>query len=847
MAWHLIRASLRRQKALYLVWLLSLSAAVAGLVVVDVFRGSLGETLRTQGRDMLTADVALSMRQKLPASVREGLAAALPPGSRFAEMTEMFGMVTDPESRESRLAALRAVSDDFPLVGALVIERDGTRARTARELAPGAVWVARDLLTLLGTRVGARLALGGRELTIAGVIAKDPSQTFRFGNVAPRVYLRRADLDATGLIQFGSTFSETLLAALPGPAPAGLKRDLEARFTDPGLSVSVPADLEQGALQVLRRLMDFLGLTGLVTLSLGWIGVYYLGRRWLTLEALSAGLLKCLGLSSAEVRRLLLAKLMIVVSLGVLLGGAGAWVAARGLFPFVRDSLPDEFTLVWSWGNTLLLLAIGPLAGWLLLYQPVARTAGEKPLALVQERGESAPDWRGVTVLIAAVSLLFVALTFLQARSWRVTGSFLGALGVSLVLIGALSLGVLSGVRRLNAALDRHWVTHLLRALWTRRLATSALLIGVSALAGLLSQLLPHLEKTLVGELARPSVAEGRLERPALFMVDIQDEQRAPLEEFLRREGLRPSYASPFIRARILAVNGRPFERGQVGRWSTREEETEARFRNRGVNLSYRREISPSERVVAGKAWERLSVDPPEISVEESYAERLGLRLGDRVRFDIQGVELEARIASLRAVEWDSFLPNFFIQFPDGVLNDAPKTWIMTVAPDPRRAPVELQSLIAREFPNVTSINVKETLDGVAELVRKLSGGLRTASRLALGLGVLVFLLILAFQLMSARRDAHQLRVLGLTSREIWWFQVLCYGGLCFLGTLIGAGLAVGVAWGLMRFAFDARVEFDWRGMLAVGAATLGAGLAGVAILGLREVRRASGWSHSEI
>lgn len=827
----LIFASLRRQRALYILWVLSLAASVSGLLIVDVFRHSLTYTLQEQGRDMLTADAALSTRRLLSEPESRTFRSNLPADARFARLTEMFAMVS--AGTESRLGLVRFISDEFPLLGELKVD---DRAVHGKDLGEGA-WVANDLLALLDVKVGDPIKLGNAEVRIAGIVKSDSSQTFRFGNMAPRIYVHRDRLIATGLVQYGSTLTDSIYAALPVPPASGLKAELEKKFSDAAIQITVPADLEQGSLRLLSQLLDYLGLTGLITLTLGWIGVYYLGRRWLTLETLSSGALKCLGMSSVELRRLLLIKLMIILAAGVLLGGVGAWFAAHALLPLVRDSLPAEFTLVWSWKNTLMLLVIGPLAGWLLLYQAVTQVAFAKPLELFQERSEQrALNPRALLLLIALVAGLFLSLTLMQARSWRVTGAFIGGLSGSVILIVALAYGFLRAVRAYRGS-ALSWRAQLITALWTRRLPSSLLLITVSALAGLLSQLLPHLEKTLVGELKSP---EG-VERPSIFMVDIQDEQVDPLKKYLTENNLEISKEAPFIRARILTVNGAEFERGQTGTFSTREEENEARFRNRGVNLSYRKDLSESEKVIAGKDWKDLKSDPAEIAVEERYAQRLGLNLKDILKFDVQGIEIEAQIASIRKIDWNTFEPNFFIQFPDGVLNEAPKTWLMAVKKREGVKPTQMQTLVTKKFPNITSINIEEVVDNVGVLVTKLGGGLRMSSRLSLALGVFVFLMILLFQLVSGRRDWRQLLVLGLTSREVWTLQVLSYGLLCLLGTALGALLSFAVAWGLFHFAFESRAEFDLPGMAQVWLITWGTTIVGLSWLGWRELRRIRG------
>lgn len=827
----LITTSLKRQRGLYILWILSLAAAVSGLLIVDVYRHSLTGTLKLQGRNILTADATLSARRMITEEEERTLQQGLPTDSSFARMTEMFAMVSG--NSESRLALLRFVSDDYPLLGELTLHpEEPAKGKTLNE--KPTAWAAGDLLALLDLKVGDTVRVGNLDFVIQKEIKKDSSQTFRFGNMAPRVYVHRRYLEQTGLVQYGSTMSDTLFAASESPI-SNIKETLEEKFKDATLRVTVPADLEQGSLRVLSRLLDYLGLTGLITLSLGWIGVYYLGRRWLAMESKSSAVLKCIGVSARQLQTMLFTKLTLILSSGVLIGGALAWSAAHGLMPFVKESLPAEFILMWSWQNTALLLIVGPMAGLLLLSQSISRLAHEKPLTLFQENTQAGPsNIKGVVVLLSLVATLFMALTFMQARSWKVTGTFIGALSASVLLIAVFGYGFLKTIERRRKP-TWSWSTQLFTALWTRRAGTSLLLITVSALAGLLSQLLPHLEKTLVGELKSP---QG-VERPSLFMVDIQDEQLEPLKTFLQEKGLQYLQYSPFIRARILAVNDSDFERGKVGALATREEEVDARFRNRGVNLSYRKDLSASESIISGKNWKDLSTEPPEVAVEESYAKRLGLKLNDVLRFDVQGVELEATIASLRKINWESFTPNFFVQFPDGVLNEAPKTWVMALKTHPTLTPPQVQTMITKQFPNVTSINVVEALDNVSEMVGKLSSGLKMASRLSLALGVFVFLMILLFQLISARRDWRQLLVLGLTARQVWTLQVLSYGLLCLLGTFIGGLLSLGVAWGLFHFAFDSRTDFDFPGMLQVWLITWGAALGGLAWLGWREVNRA--------
>ena len=807
----LIWPSLRHQKGLYLLWLLSLAIAVSGLVITDVYRQSLTQTLTLQGRKILTADIALTARRRLTDEEQKIFKDQLRQASAFAQMNELFAMVS--HGSDSRLAMIRFIDNEFPLVGDLHIDSGGSiQNRKGLELQGRRLaWAAADLLTLMNLKVGDRVQIGRVEFTIAGVVKKDSSQTFRMGNMAPRIYVHLENLKPTQLVQFGSTFSETHYARFDSDPSIEYKQALERQFPETGINVLLPKDLEQGSFRLLSGIMDYLGLIGLVTLSLGWIGVYFLGRRWLTLEVLAVGILKALGLTPSEMRLLLVSKLFAILTLGSLAGGILSWLAAVFIFPWLKNSLPGDFSLLWTWQNSLLLVAVGPLCGLLLLLPPLNELVNENPLSLLQGTLQRRLKARTLLFLVLLVFATFLGLTWFQAKSWVVTRAFLGSVALSIGVAAGLSSVLIYWLRTARKRF-KSWPLILASAIWVRRWNTTLLLISVSTLASLLAQLVPHIERTLVGELKTPQ----QMERPSLFLFDIQDEQLEPLQDFLKTKNIDVSEVSPFIRARILSVNDKNFERGELTDWSTREEEVETRFRNRGVNLSYRSVLTPSEKIVAGKNWADHTASPSEISVEERYAQRLGLAIGDRIRFDVQSVEVEAIVQSLREVDWNSFQPNFFIQFPAGVLNDAPKTWIMTLKRNSTLNAPQIQVLVTQKFPNVTSINVEETIDNVTDLITKLSAGLKIASRLTLALGIFVFLMVLLFQLASLRPDWVQLRLQGLRNQQIWLLQVITYGTMGALGALVGAVLAAAVAWGIAQFAFNSRVHFDWVGSMGV-------------------------------
>jgi len=252
---------------------------------------------------------------------------------------------------------------------------------------------------------------------------------------------------------------------------------------------------------------------------------------------------------------------------------------------------------------------------------------------------------------------------------------------------------------------------------------------------------------------------------PSLFLFDIQEEQLPQVRNWARSEGTELRFITPLIRGRILRVNGQAFEK--LGReQSTREEEREARFRNRGINLTIRSELTPSESLHNGTPFSELpapaSADEPEsISVERRYAERLGLRLGDLLDFEIQGVPISGRIVNLRRVRWTSFQPNFFITFRPGALDDAPKTYLASLPRADENRRERWQSSLFSRFSNISSIDVTRLMETLLQGFSQISAALRLMALLAGMAGMAAVFSVLRLRAGERRAELQLLKLLG--------------------------------------------------------------------------------------
>ena len=323
--------------------------------------------------------------------------------------------------------------------------------------------------------------------------------------------------------------------------------------------------------------------------------------------------------------------------------------------------------------------------------------------------------------------------------------------------------------------------------------------------------ILPQIESSLQQEFKVDSGSKI----PSLFMFDIQDDQIGKLEEYIHGHDLNLISKSPMVRARILKVNDKDYERdiGKEG-FKTREEEQDARFRNRGINLSFREKLSDSEFIVSGKEFSGVYKSDleklPELSVEKRYAERMGLNLGDKVLFDIQGVEMIGEIVNFRKVRWTSFQPNFFILFQPGVLEEAPKTWLAALPSMEMTARSSIQSDIVKLFPNVSIIDVVRTVENALEVAKKMSWSLELMAVLALVTGYIVLYSIIRTQIRMRRWELNMLKVLGAHRKDIYRFIMSEVFYLAFAASFLGAGFSVFASIILNTFLFETDFVLNW-------------------------------------
>jgi putative ABC transport system permease protein len=800
MAWR----EVRHNKVFSLLFIINVAVGLLGLITIENFKVSFQEVLGQRAKNLLGADIALSSRFPISSEKKAVLYKYIGKDATVTtEVMTMFSMArSESKNRLVYLHTLSKSSQDnelYPYYGHIELDKKSKFPLERKELPEkNKVWVYPEVIAQLDSRV---FKIGTETFEVEAVVTDDSQQTFEMGSVAPKVFISKEDAIRAGLIKKGSTIRYYMLVKTPTAITEKLVADLVDEIDDTAIRVRTPEKSSQQVGRVLAYLSDFLGLVSLVALFLASVGLFYLYRSHLGSKRLTFAIYSSIGLAREEIFGLYLRHVWILGVLGSLVGvGLGAVVIPllNGLLGHV---LPFDLPGLISPRALFIGLMVGLLGVVLLSYPLILNACRQKPASLFQEVAElDAKGQSGLYWHYGPYLLFFSAMTFYAAQSFKVGGTFLllffgvallsFPLGLFLLKLGErLSKKVGLGLKLSLRYLNRYWV--------------STISIFLSLLLGsMLLNLIPLLQQSIQAEITLGK--ESSL--PSLFLFDIQDEQVSELDSFFKEEQQVDLLAlSPFIRSRIKKINDEEVK-VETEEGLTREQQREQRFRNRGTNLSYRDVLSESETIVEGEAFPGAYQEEqglPLISIEQRYAQRMGIDMGDVVSFDILGVPVEGKIHNIRKVRWTSFLPNFFIQFQSGVLDNAPKTWLAAVPQLDSETKERLQSLLYERFPNVSAVDISRVVKKILDVMTQMGWALKAMSALCLVVGFFVLYSLANHQMEGRKRDVVLLKVIGMDLPQLQGMVIREFVSIGFLAALLGALFGVAVSYVVTVLFFD--------------------------------------------
>ncbi len=824
---------------------LCVAAGVAALVAVQSFGDLLDRSVRSAARRLLAADLEVSARRPLTAAERATLARVVGPGAATTDVVELVTMATTPAPvrgarprppgaptgtpPRTRLVELRAIGAGYPFYGTLVTEPLGAAGRIA---AGPAVVVHPELLDQLGLRPGDALTLGRARFELAGVIRDEPDRSVAAFSAGPRVVIGLGQLAATALVEPGSRVTYRTLVRLPAGAAAApaIARALADALPDPALRVASFEDAQPQLRRFFTGLTDYLGLLALATVVLAGVGIgsqiaVHVGRQ---LDAVAV--LRCLGATGREIVAVFALQAALLGLAGGVAGALLGTLAQGALSRLLTGLLPVEIPFGVSPRAVARGVGLGVTMAVLFAWLPLLRL-GRIPALRVLRRGLEAPerrlDARRVGAAALLVAALFAAAT-LETGSLKVSAVFVGGLGGAVALLWGVAAGAVAWLRTWRGRLGfagRHGIASLRRPGNQTAAAVVALGSGVALLVTL----------ALVKGAFEGEVAAARNARlPSLFLVDIQPDQAPEVERLLAEAGAE-TYGAPLVPARLRAINGQPVASRPAARYAGDRGNEADWTRTREYRLSYAAALPDGNEIVAGRWWDAPAAASTLLapaSLEAEFAKRLGVGLGDRLDFDVQGVRLAAEVASLRRVRWATMTPNFFVLLPPGWLEAAPQQRIAAVRLPAGADRGALQGRLVAAFPNVTIIDLSRIVAKVVVILERIGFAIHFMALFCLAAGAVVLAGAIAGTAQARAREVSLLKVLGADRRRVAGVLLVEFAALGGLAGLAGALSAAGLAWAILAVVLE--LPWPWRlgpwpfvaGVVAALVATAAGGVA---------------------
>lgn len=758
LAWHQSIAATRLP--IWRALLLALTVAIAIATALAVLGERLERSLGRQTADLLGADMILHSSRPINNELE---ARARTQGLRTTQALQFPTMIEAGE--QLQLVSLRAVQSPYPLRGAIV-----TQPQKAGVPQPGNLWVEPAVLERMNLQPGDQMQLGYAAFTISAVIQSSPDRGIGFSSLSPQVIINRQDLENTGLLGPGARVSYRQLFAGDDAALSQMETELRAQLATGERITTLNAEqnFSGGALNNAAR---YLRLGALLTLLISALTIALSLRRYTLGSQNRAAVLLSLGMTAGHLQTLFLLQLLFGWIFCALLGTGIALGLEQLTLSLLSGLLPQPVPAA-----PIALYGLGALLGLMILL-----TLGLPPLIAMSKisvmqlfRRYSPPDTLsgrllqllaiGLLVLLLMLYLDDLLLTLILIASLLVTAWLLGRVGAYLLRRSAYWLAA------------KHTLVRLLRLRLQQQQRWHRLQIPVISLLLALMAISLWARSDLMNRWQ----SQLPTSTPNHFVINIQQHEHQAVANLLKDNGLQ-SALYPMVRGRITGLNGQSLDEALT------PEQRKHNSLNRELNLTWGSAIPAHNRLVSGQ-WRNGENGENIISVEQKFALELDLDIGDRLRFSIGSHVLEGTIGSIRAVQWESFQPNFYVIFTPGALEQMPVSYITSFYASGEQRKVSRD--LIRQFPTLTLIDIEQMLNQARDLIGRLSDTSGLIMALTLFAGLILVFTTLSQELEQRRYENALLHTLGATPKQCSQLDLLEFG---LLGMICG-GLAAALA-----------------------------------------------------
>jgi len=741
-------------------------------------------------------------------------------------------MARTADGDKANLVELKAIDVFYPLYGDFVYrDIDGNLRRESQNLSTDLLptydpktdqehddwgaFIEPELTELIGVGLGDDIIIGKQRFTIKGIIEKEPDRLSgqRF-SYAPRVMISRNAFDLTGLNKAGSQIQYYHKVMLFGEARFEKLPEIQQQINDAFPDATWRGRNYFNASPTIERFIDkltlFLSLVGLTALLVGGVGIGNAVRSYLEAKYTNIATFKCLGASRKLVFKIYFLQVMLIGMVGTIIGCLIGALVPFAIAPFLAEKLSLNESVVSIYPADLMLAALfGMLTVACFSLYPIGRACEVRAADLFRSAVTIEKKWPALNIIIGIfITIQALALLVIVSASDQLlaTGFVIGTLVTVIVFLGVAALIKLAvrPLRHTPSPSLRFAISNLYRpGNITNNLVLSlglglTIFVAIGLVEYNFSQKLQESTNT---------------DMPSFFFLDIQPDQAEPLRDILENTPTaRNIRMLPMLQGQITHVNDIPAEdayQDTGDRWVL----------SRDRRMTYTSEIPPTSEILEGEWWPEDYNGPPVVSIATEVANAFDIGVGAELTLNIMGRDINATVANVRDIDWGSFAMNFAITFAPGTLESAPATYVTTVAMD-KSAEMKAQTDIAKAFPNITTIRVRDALNLANSILEAIAQAVRYSAAVTLLAGVLVLAGAIAAGQKRRIYDAVVFKVLGIDRKQMMRVFLAEYFMLGLITALVACGIGTLCAWSIQTYV----MEMGWRfSFMAVFSVAFGA------------------------
>ena len=798
----------RRNRGRLLLFISSIVLGIAALVAINSFSENLQKDIEKEAKTLLGADLKIESNRPANEEIQNLIDSI---GGEQSKTIDFVSMVYFPKNGGTRLAQIKALEGNFPFYGKFKTAPE--QAYRTFKTGQKAV-VDKALLLQFEIQPGDSIKIGQLTFLIEGELQSVPGRSGIASSVAPVIYIPMEYLEATQLIQPGSRIEHQYFFKLDESINVvELEEKIDPRLGALSFRSTTVEGRKKSIGEAFSRMATFLNLVGFIALLLGCIGVASAVHIYVRDKLTTVAVLRCLGTSGRQAFLIYLIQIALIGLIGAIVGallGTGLQLA----LPLVlKDFLPvQNVSTDISWaaiGSGILTGLSIALLFALLPLLAIRRTSPLRTLRASYESNEGQTDPLRWIVYI----LIFI---FVLGFTWLQTGGGITVIAFPLAVVFAFLL--LAGLAKLLMFLVKKFFPTGWSYIWRQSIAnlyrpnnqTLILVVSIGLGSALISTLF-FVQGLLLGQVE----FSARDNQPNMILFDIQPSQQAGVADLASANNLPLLQQVPLVTMRMETIDG--MNKMEIKKDTTRR--PRSWVYNREYRVTYRDTLIDSETISKGQ-WhgEKTNNDTVYVSLAESIAEDMDVGIGSKLTFNVQGAPVETVVSSLRKIDWGRIQTNFFVVFPNNVLEKAPQTYVIVSRVDSIEQSAAFQRKLIQKYPNVSAIDLTTILKSVDDILGKVSFVIRFMALFSILTGLLVLISSVVLSKFQRIQESVLLRTLGAKGKQILYINALEYFLLGGLATLTGIGISFIGSWLLAHFSFKIPFTPDWTTPLLVFA-----------------------------